>query len=642
MCAIAGLFHPLDPAVPSAGLLRRMAGLMQHRGPDGEGYHAELHLGLAHRRLAIVDLAGGAQPMHSADGQIVLSFNGEIYNHEPLRDELRAAGHLFCTRSDTEVLLLGWREWGIGLLQRLDGMFAFALWDRGRGELLLARDRLGEKPLHYAMLPDGGIAFASELAALLAVPGVGHELRPAAIDDFMALGYVPDEHGMHAGIARLAPAHALLLHRGQRLDRACPPRAIRFWHPPTAAAAAPADAPRELAARLDEAVRDRLMADVPLGSFLSGGVDSGAVTALAARAVPGIASFTIGFAGAADETAVAALVAARHGTRHHSQHGMADYLTAARGQAAIFGEPFGDHSAVPTLAVCTLARRHVTVALSGDGGDEIFAGYRRHRFHALSDAVRRCLPAGARRRVLGGLAAAYPAMQRAPRWLRAKATLTELSLDSALGYYRMVCKTQAERRLALFSAPLRAAIDGHDPSERFVRLMAKCDPDDGLLQAQYADLHTYLPGDILTKLDRTSMAVSLEVRPPLLAHRLVEWGMALPPRLKLRGGAGKWVLRQAMAPHLPVEVLTGAKRGFADAIGDQLRQRGPEVRARLASEAMQDSGLFEAVALRRLADEHEAGHADHAQTLWQLLVMEGFLHGVGRELAPAPGEMAGA
>ena len=574
--------------------------------------------------------------MHSADGEIVVSFNGEIYNHEPLRDELRAAGHIFHTRSDTEVLLLGWREWGWGLLGRLDGMFAFALWDRGRGELLLARDRLGEKPLHYAVLPCGGIAFASELAALLAVPGVNHRLNPAAVDDYMALGYVPDPQAMHEGIARLAPAHGLLLQRGQRL--AIAPK--RYWHPPTCAAAMPADAPRELAARLDIAVRDRLMADVPLGSFLSGGVDSGAVTALAARAVPGIASFTIGFPGAADESAIAARVATRHGTKHHIQQGVADYLAAARGQAAVFGEPFGDHSAVPTLAVCALARRHVTVALSGDGGDEVFAGYRRHRFHALSEAVRRCIPSGARRRVLGGLAAAYPAMQFAPRWLRAKSTLTELSLDSALGYYRMVCKTQAARRHSLFSAPQRAAINGHEPSTRFVGLMAECDPDDALLQAQYADLHTYLPGDILTKLDRTSMAVSLEVRPPLLAHRLVEWGMALPPRLKLRGGTGKWVLRQAMAQHLPAEVLGGAKRGFADAIGGQFRDRADEVRARLASEAMQDSRLFDAQALRRLADEHAAGHADHAQTLWQLLVMEGFLHGATRD--PALAEMAGA
>jgi len=636
MCAIAGLFHPLDPAIPPAGLLGRMASLMRHRGPDGEGCHVEPHLGLAHRRLAIIDLAGGAQPMRSADGQIALSFNGEIYNHAPLRDELRMAGHVFTTRSDTEVLLLGWRQWGVGLLHRLDGMFAFALWDRGRGELLLARDRLGEKPLHIAHLPDGGIAFASEIAALLAVPGVAHDLHPAAIDDFMALGYVPDAQGMHAAITRLPPAHALLLHRGQPMDSA----PIRYWHPPTRATAAPADVAPELLARLDLAVRDRLMADVPLGSFLSGGVDSGAVTALAACAVPGISSFTIGFPGAADETALATRVAARLGTRQHSLPAAADYLSAARDQAAIFGEPFGDHSSVPTLAVCALARRYVTVALSGDGGDEVFAGYRRHRFHAMSDAVRRYLPAGARRRLLSGLAAAYPAMAGAPRWLRAKSTLTELSLDSALGYYRMVCKTQAAQRQALFSAPQRAAIDGHDPSARFTRLMAECDPDDPLLQAQYADLHTYLPGDILTKLDRTSMAVSLEVRPPLLAHRLVEWGMALPPGLKLHRGTGKWALRQAMAAHLPAEVLSGAKRGFADSIGGQFRARADEVRARLASEAMQDSGLFDATATRRLADEHEAGHADHTQTIWQLLVMEGFLQGA--KPAPALAEMAGA
>jgi asparagine synthase (glutamine-hydrolysing) len=333
------------------------------------------------------------------------------------------------------------------------------------------------------------------------------------------------------------------------------------------------------------------------------------------------------------------MVAERHGTEHRTQSATADYLAAARGQAAIFGEPFGDHSAVPTLAVCTLARKHVTVALSGDGGDEVFAGYRRYRFHKLSEGVRRMLPAGVRRQVIGRLAAAYPVMARAPRWLRARNTLTELSLDSALGYYRTVCKLHHDRRRGLYSAGVRTTLDGYDPSDRFTALMAECDPEDSLLQAQYADLHTYLPGDILTKLDRTSMAVSLEVRPPLLAHPMVEWGMALPAHLKLQGGVGKQILRQAMAPLLPQEVLAGPKRGFAQGIAGQFRERAETVRARLGGEAMLDSGLFDAAALHRLVDEHESGRADHAQPIWQLLVLEGFLRGATE---PAEAEMAQA
>ena len=316
---------------------------------------------------------------------------------------------------------------------------------------------------------------------------------------------------------------------------------------------------------------------------------------------------------------------ARLGLASHAETGRVDYLEAAREQAQIFGEPFGDHSAVPTLAVCRLARRHVTVALSGDGGDEVFAGYRRYRFHQLAEAIRGAFPAPLRRRLIGGLAAAYPKLDRAPRWLRAKSTLTEISLDSALGYYRTVCKLHDERRRSLYAAPMRAATDGHEPSDRFVATMAECDEDDSLLQAQYADLHTYLPGDILVKTDRTAMAVSLELRPPILDHELVAWGMALPAKVKLRAGIGKRILREAMAPHLPQELLWGRKRGFADAIGGQFRAQAATVRARLTGPAMAGSGLFDTAALARLADEHASGRFDHAQPLWQLLVLEGFL-----------------
>jgi len=632
MCGVAGLFQPLVPDVPDHKLIRCMTDALRHRGPDGEGFHAEPHLALGHRRLAIVDLAGGAQPMASADGALVVCFNGEIYNHEVLRRELIAAGHRFRTRSDTEAILHAWREWGLGCLERLSGMFAFALWDRSRGELLLARDRLGEKPLYYAWLPDGTLAFASELCGLLALPSLPRRMDPVAVDDFLALGYVPDPRTIYVGIRRLPAAHFLLLQRGTTERAELVPR--RYWRPPVKAAPAPDDAPAELAARLERAVRAQLMSDVPLGAFLSGGVDSGAVTTFAARASAGgkggpLATFTIGFPGEGDERSLAALVARRCGTLHHAEASTADYVAAARRQAQIFGEPFGDHSSVPTLAVCGLARRHATVALSGDGGDEIFAGYRRYRWHMVAEAVRRHIPAPLRRQVIGGLARAYPKLDWAPRWLRAKTTLTEISLDSALGYYRTVCTLYQDRRRGLLSTAQRMAVDGHDPAARFVALMEECDPEDGLLQAQYADLHTYLPGDILVKVDRTAMAVSLEVRPPILDPELVAWGMALPARLKLAGGVGKHVLRQAMAPHMPAEILWGKKRGFAATIGGQLRTRAVEVRDRLLGAPMLDSGLFDGAALARLVEEHASGRFDHAQALWQLMVFEGFLAGEG-------------
>lgn len=630
MCALVGLFHPHRPQAPDGGLLRRMAAALAHRGPDGEGFHEEPHLALGHRRLAIVDLAGGHQPMVNAGGDVVVAFNGEIFNHEGLRRELETLGHRFRTRSDTETILHGWQQWGVGCLDRLNGQFAFALWDRVRGQLLLARDHLGEKPLYYARLPDGGFAFASEPGALLLVPGLSRQLDRAALDDYLALGYVPDPATIFAAIRRLPPAHHLLLERegmGPGLPR-------RYWRPPTSTTAAPADAAAELAARLKLAVRMRLMADVPVGCFLSGGVDSAGIATIAAGLGQPLASFTIGLAGN-DERELAAGLAARLGGRHHAELHAADPLDEARRIATLFGEPFGDSSAGPTLAVSALARQHVTVALSGDGGDEVFAGYRRYRFHQLAEGVRRLLPAGLRRPVLGGLARAYPKLDRAPRWLRARHTLTEMSLDSALGYYATVRRIGEEDRRALLSPRLRAELDGHDPAARFGALMAECDPDEPLLQAQYADLHTYLPGDILAKVDRASMAVSLEVRPPLLDHSLVSWGLALPARLKLRHGTGKHVLRQALAPMLPPEFLGGAKRGFAAPLGASLRATMPRVRGRLLGGVMLGSGLFDPPALIRLLDQHEAGVLDHAQPLWLLLVLEGFLSGQnGHTAAP--------
>jgi len=628
MCGITGLFHPTRPAVPPRAALRAMNEAQRHRGPDGEGIHAEPHIALGHRRLAIVDLAGGAQPMETEDGGLVVVFNGEIYNHSALRRELEAMGHRFRTRSDTEALLHGWRAWGEGLLPRLNGMFAFALWDRGRGTLLLARDPLGEKPLHHTCLPDGTFAFASEIGALLALPEVSRRLDPASLDDYLALGYVPDPATIYADIRRLPPGHFVLLGRHEASRAPGVPR--RFWAPPTVSAGGcprPAD---ELRSRLDAAVRARLMSDVPLGAFLSGGIDSGAVTALAAlgRSTP-LATFTIGFPSGADERPDAALVARRYGTDHTAQDGQTDYIEAARDMAAIFGEPFGDHSAVPTLAVCGLARQHVTVALSGDGGDEVFAGYRRYRWHLLAEAVRRMLPAPVRRRAIGALARAYPKLDRAPAWLRAKTTLTEISLDSAMGYFGTVCRIAQDTRRSLLTRSTRAAVEGHDPSDRFVALMAECDAGDPLLQAQYVDLQTYLPGDILTKVDRTSMAVSLEVRPPLLDPDLVAWGMALPSRCRLQGATGKKILREAAAPLLPPELLTRAKRGFADDISGQFRRGADTIRSRLLGPVMLDSGLFERSALRKLIDEHVSGAMNHTQAIWQLLVMEGWLLAAG-------------
>src|SRR5579883_1598598 len=625
MCGVAGIFALDGPADIDAALLRRMTGALAHRGPDGEGFHVEPGLGLGSRRLILVDPEGGAQPIYNEDGSVVIVFNGMIYNFPALMEELRRLGLRFRTRCDTETVVHAWEAWGPACLDRLDGPFAFALWDRAQGTLFLARDRMGKKPLYYSLLPDGRFVFGSELAALAPVGGIDRRLDPCAIEDYFAFGYIPDPRTICRGIARLGAAECLLLRRGEPVGA---PR--RYWRPAiTPLAVGEADAVAEA----------RLIADVPLGAFLSGGVDSSGVVAIAAglRSEP-LDTFTIGFEGAEDETPYAAMVAERYGTRQHNERAASiDMIEAARNQGRIYGEPFGDQSAVHTYVVSRLARRHATIALSGDGGDEAFAGYRRYRFHQMTEAARRYLPPAVRRGVVGQLARLYPKLDQAPRWLRAKATLTELSLDSALSYFRTIARVQDERRRGLLAAPLVAELDGYDPSARIAALMAEAGTDDPLAQAQYADLPTWLSGAMLVKVDRASMANSLEVRAPLLDHRLVEWGMSLPARLKLRHGAGKYVLKQALAPKLPAALLNRPKQGFSMSIAGLLRQEQERVRGRVLSPAMLDSGLFDRRGLCRMLDEHLSGRFDHSMPLWLLLVFEGFLAGDAMR-GPAPAD----
>jgi asparagine synthase (glutamine-hydrolysing) len=621
MCGIAGI-HAAEPELkPSESMLKRMTDAIAHRGPDGAGTHVEAGVALGHRRLAVIDPAGGQQPMHNEDGSVAIVFNGEIYNFETIREELIALGHTFRNRCDTEAIVHAWESWGPDCVSRLSGMFAFAIWDRNRRQLFCARDRLGKKPFYYGWA-GGDFVFASEMAALAQVPALPRRIRPQAVEDFFAFGYVPEPGTIFEGITKLPAAHTLLIQHGQ------PPVLRRYWSPPTQVMpCTEADALPQMRDHLMQAVRSRLVSDVPLGAFLSGGVDSSAVVAIAAglRATP-LDTFTIGFEGSEDESPYAELVAARYGTRQHGERAAAlDMIDGARIQAAVFGEPFGDPSSVPTLAVCRLARHHATVAISGDGGDEVFAGYRRTRWHMLVSAARRHLPGPVRRQFIGRLAAIYPKLDRAPRFLRAKHTLTELSLDDAEGFARISTKVQNDRRRALFSPSLRAALDGHDPFAQLTATMAANEDADPLLQAQLADLATWLPGDILTKADRASMAASLEMRAPFLDHELVSWGLSLPAALKIRGAEGKYILKKALEPLLPREILYRPKQGFTNDLAPLFRTEINRVRGLLVDGPMLAHGLFDAAAIARVLDEHESGRFNHAGIIWLLLAFEGFL-----------------
>ncbi|HEY1605979.1 MAG TPA: XrtA/PEP-CTERM system amidotransferase [Allosphingosinicella sp.] len=621
MCGIAGLFHPEIPKPVDPARIRAMADVLAHRGPDGSGVWTGPGVGFGHRRLSIIDLEGGVQPMRSADGALVLTYNGEIYNFREVKTELEALGHGFATHSDTEVILAAWAQWGTACLERLNGMFAFALYDANEDALFLARDRLGVKPLHYAILPDGALIFASELKGLLAYPLLRREPSPQAVEDYLAYGYVPDESCIVAGVKKLPAGHFLLVRRGRGVPEPARWWDVDFTNPSRAPVAALEE---ELVERLREAVRSRMVADVPLGAFLSGGVDSSAVVAFMAEASrKAVETCSIGFDAADhDETRYAAMVAERFATRHRTRIVAAEDFALIDRLAEAYDEPFADASAFGTYRVSELAREKVKVALSGDGADEAFAGYRRHRLFLAEEKARHLLPGGARS-LAGTAGALYPKLDWAPRFLRAKTTLVALGRSSEEAYADAVTATSFQVRSRLYGSHFKQALQGHRAEQAYVRAMRGAPAEEALSRAQYADLKIWLPGDILTKVDRASMAVSLEAREPLLDHRLVEFAARVPAKLRLRGGSGKWLMKQALGRFLPDEILHRRKMGFVTPISAWFR--GPlaaEAEVVAASPAFAELGWFDTAAIARIAADHRSGRAEHGRTLWQLLMLE--------------------
>ncbi len=620
MCGIAGIFHPGTPKPVEPNRVLAMIAAQAHRGPDGDGIWTAPGVGLGHRRLSIIDLEGSPQPM--SDGTLTITYNGEIYNFAELRDELTAKGAIFRTEGDTEVLLHGWRAWGPSMLDRLNGMFAFAIHDSAAHTLFLARDRMGVKPLHYVELADGSLAFASELKGLLAHPQLRRVPDLGAVEDYLAFGYVPDDACIVAGVKKLAAGHFLLVERGRPVPQPRKWWDIDFSNRATGSAKALGE---ELVDRMRAGVRSRMVADVPLGAFLSGGVDSSAVVALMAEASPkAVRTCTIGFDEAGhDERAFADTVARRFATDHRERvvasgdFGLIDTLVSS------FDEPFADASALATYQVCALARENVTVALSGDGADEALAGYRRYKFQAAEERVRGLLPAHLRSEVFGTLGRFYPKADWAPRPLRAKSTLLALAQGGGEAYARSVGVTSPELRAQLFTKNARALLGGYRAEDRYVATMADAPARDAIDRAQYADIKHWLPGDILTKVDRTSMAVGLEAREPLLDHRLIEFCATLPANMRLRHGEGKWLMKKAMEPYLPREILYRQKMGFVTPISAWFRGAlAGEAVALAKSRTLGETGWFDLATIARIAEEHRAGRAEHGRTLWQFVMLE--------------------
>ena len=626
MCGIAG-FLLSQAEAPQSELEARlwaMIAMLRHRGPDDEGVWSDGRAGLAHARLAIIDPSpAGHQPMASADGAVWISYNGEVYNFAEIREELLGRGYWFRSRSDTEVIVNGWHAWGASIFSRLRGMFALAIWDRRSGRLILARDRLGKKPLYYAASGDG-LVFGSEIKALLAYPGLRRQADLSAIDKYLTWGYVPTPDTAFLGIRKLPAAHYLVV--DPRPDgNLGAPEPVRYWRLPDPSGVrrerSAAELQRELVGLLEETVRVRLIADAPLGAFLSGGVDSSAVVATMARVGAGtVKTFSIGFSEKEyDETRYARMVAERYATDHHELVVKPDAVAVLPRLVWHYGEPFADPSAIPTYYLSEMARREVKVALNGDGGDECFLGYGRYKaLRYLSHLDR--LPGWGPAALAGLLDLAPRSLQRGHKFPRIRRVLRAPPQQPWRRYACTLASFTDEDKADCYSAAMRDELDRSalDLLEPYFE-----QSDSPVADANRADMHTYLPDDLLVKVDRASMAHGLEARSPLLDHILVEWAVALPQRVKMTHGVTKALFKSAMAPFLPAELLHRRKMGFGCPIDQWFREELKEFAYDvLLSRTARERGLFRPDYVRSLLDEHCTLGRDHHMRLWTLLMLE--------------------
>jgi asparagine synthase (glutamine-hydrolysing) len=620
MCGIAGLVfadrhHPIDEQ-----LLSRMTDVMRHRGPDADGFHLGAGVGLGHRRLSIIDLSTGDQPIYNETRSAVVVFNGEIYNFATLARDLRSRGHAFATHSDTETIVHAYEEFGLDFVTRLDGMFSFALWDESKRRLLLARDRAGKKPLYYH--DDGTrLVFASEIKALLQDPSIKRRVSPEALSDYFTFGAIPSPGTIFQEIRQVPPAHLLVWEEGRT-------RLREYWdvrfEPDTRMKEGEALA--EFATLFDEAVRVRMVADVPLGAFLSGGIDSSAVVASMARqSARPVVTTSVGFAERThSELDYARTVAQAVGSDHHELLVRPEAAADLPRLAWHLDQPFADASALPTYYVSQAARQHVTVALSGDGGDELFAGYqRRYGMNRLESRLRSLIPGPVRRRVLAPLSRIYPRWEQIPRPLRLKLVLRNLGQTFERAYFDDMSLFVDSERRALLAPEFLQQTRAHDPFVDFARHFDRVRDADPLSRILYVDFKTWLTDRVLVKVDRMSMACSLEVRAPLLDHRIIEFAARLPVSLKFRGSVSKYLLKKHTAERLPTLPVHRPKQGFNLPLAAWLRGDLREVAHDLLfSRRVAERGYLVPAEVQRIWDSHQGGSRDRSAHLWALMMLE--------------------
>jgi len=620
MCGITGVYH-VEPRTPaSAALVERMADTIVHRGPDDGTVHVDGPVGLGFRRLAIIDVAGGRQPIFSEDRSKAIIFNGEIYNFRPLTQRLKELGHRFQTHSDTEAILHAYEEYGQDCVRHLRGMFAFAIWDATRRELFLARDRVGIKPLYYRW--DGStFTFGSEIKALLADPAVPRKIDPLALDEYLTYLYVPAPRTIFQGIRKLHAGHTLTVGpRGPSEQR-------EYWDLrfTPVNGMGEEEAARQLLDKLRESVQVHLESEVPLGAFLSGGIDSSAVVGIMAGLMDRpVNTASIGFRDQTfDELPYARAMAQRFKASPYEKIVDASAARILDKLAWHYDEPFADSSQVPTYYVSQVARERVTVCLSGDGGDENFAGYRRYKFEVWENRLRSLLPGALRRPVFSALGAVYPKLDWLPRVFRAKTTFQNLALDPERGYFHTMSWLSRAKKAALYGTSLRREVADYDSFAIMESYFNRTEGWDPLSRVQYVDIKTFLVDDILTKVDRASMAHSLEVRVPLLDHEVMEFAATLPSSFKLRGSTQKYVLKRALKDLLPEETMNRTKMGFSVPLARWLRgELRPVFEERMFAADAFVNEIFEPAPIRAWWDRHQSGASDFSPLLWSLLMLE--------------------
>jgi|SRR5579884_369998 len=620
MCGICGTFEFDNREDIPRERIHVMNQTMVHRGPDDGGVFVGPGIGLGHRRLSIIDLAGGHQPMSNEDDSIWVLLNGEIYNYSELRAELQSRGHRFKTKSDTEAIVHLYEDYGEGCFERLRGMFAIALWDARNRKLILARDRVGKKPLFY-YANNGSISFASELKALLAADSLPREIDELSLSDFFSFGYIPAPKTIYRAARKVLPGHYLVASSSGIQETAywdlsfgkIEHRGLSEWG-------------ELLRHELCEATRIRLMSDVPLGAFLSGGIDSSSVVAMMSHLMKRpVTTCSIRFDEEEyNEAEYAQQIAERFSTDHYVETVKPDAIDIVHKLAWHYDEPFADSSAIPTYYVSKIARQKVTVALGGDGGDESFAGYRRYKLDHFENVLRRYFPSVLRRSVFAPLGRWYPPLAWAPRVFRARATLQSLSQSPLEGYFNSISYFRPEDKSHLFTKDFQQRLGGYDSIEVFREYYDRADTSDLLSKIQYVDIKTYLTDDILTKVDRASMAVSLEVRAPMLDHKFLELAASIPSELKLHNGTGKYVLKKALEPILPESILYRPKQGFAVPLGIWLRRELKDMARQVILETQ--DGILEPKFLKKIWDQHQKGHHDRSALLWAVLMFRTWRH----------------